>query len=374
MNKNKAYMKNILLISNSSLKSPTRGTPLRVLSFIRQINKEHNILICLADAPDDLRNIFISYPKMGKVRKLLFFARLIRERKIDIVMIATEVEIKLPVMLKLITGVKIAIDIHGLLPEELFYKKTIGKIKKTFYDGVTKFFLTFYDVVFVCADKLRDYYNRANSNIEIIYGGVNLKEFDHIIKKEERSFFTVGYMGNSRPYQGLDYLLKALSSIKKKRLFSFRLNLILSDKSKEDILSSIKEFGISTEELLLSLNVEHDKVNQIIQNSDVLVIPRPSIPMTEYAFPSKFPEYLATGIPIIITNVGPVRNSSKTQKLCLVIQPDNIADSIEEKLRAVYSMSDTEKALIFEKSRAVAREEFDWDILGKKLNQILSRL
>jgi len=37
-------------------------------------------------------------------------------------------------------------------------------------------------------------------------------------------------------------------------------------------------------------------------------------------------------------------------------------------------MSDTEKALIFEKSRAVAREEFDWDILGKKLNQILSRL
>ena len=180
-------------------------------------------------------------------------------------------------------------------------------------------------------------------------------------------------MGNSRPYQGLDYLLKALSSIKKKRLFSFRLNLILSDKSKEDILSSIKEFGISTEELLLSLNVEHDKVNQIIQNSDVLVIPRPSIPMTEYAFPSKFPEYLATGIPIIITNVGPVRNSSKTQKLCLVIQPDNIADSIEEKLRAVYSMSDTEKALIFEKSR-VAREEFDWDILGKKLNQILSRL
>jgi len=345
---------------------------LRVCNIIRQMRRSHNLLVCSIDVPEEFESVFISYPSCGRLKKLDFFKNLIKKNNINTVLIATEMEIKLPVFLKFFCGVKIVIDIHGLYAEELRYKGSIGLIKKFLSDKIVKFYLYFYDLVLVCADKLKDYYDSVNPNIEIIYGGVNLKEFEpSSVKKTE--IFTIGYMGNDRPYQGLGYLLQAAVNIKQKKTFPFKLNLVLSDKNEEAIKDKFKKLNIF-ENISLSCNVEHSKVDSIIKISDVLVIPRPSVIMTEYAFPSKLPEYLATGIPIIITNVGPVKTFLKIKEACIVIPSENITKHLEETLYKVYSMNSEERNTLRKKSLRLVETEFNWDTLGGRLNEFLEIL
>lgn len=365
-------MKNVLFIADISLKNPIRGTPLRIYNFLLQIKKKHKIYACVKDIKEEDKINFIPFPRLGGFKKLFYFARAAKSNKIDIVITATETSIKLPVFLKFFCGTKIAIDIHGLYAEELYYKGSIGRFKKFVYDKIVKFYLYFYDLLIVCADKLKDYYYPVNSNIKILYGGVNLNEFEAAsVKKTD--IFTIGYMGNARQYQGLDYLLQAAANIKRKNTFPFRLNLVLSDEDELVMKNKLKELGI-LENALLNFNVEHNKVNGIINASDVLVIPRPSVMMTEYAFPSKLPEYLATGIPIVITDVGPVKTFPKIREACIVSASKNIPEHLEEALHKVYSMSDEEKNVLREKALFLVKSEFNWDVLGNRLNELLEKL
>ena len=72
---------------------------------------------------------------------------------------------------------------HGLYFEEWYYRGSIGKFKKFFYEWRGRFYLTFYDLIFTVSATLKDYYKRTNKNIEVIYGGVDLEKFKKIIRK-----------------------------------------------------------------------------------------------------------------------------------------------------------------------------------------------
>lgn len=210
-------MKNILFISNVSLKNPIRGTPLRIYNFLIQIKSNHKLFICAKDVPVELSDYFMFYPGGSAFKRLFYFLNFIKKNKIDVVFTATETGIKLPIFLKAFSGVKIAIDLHGLYGEELYFKGAISNFRRFFYDKFVKFCLNFYDLIFVVSKKLADYYKKTSSRIEVVYGGVNLKNAAG--SRASPPVFTIGYMGNARPYQGLDYLLDAAKNIKDKNLF-----------------------------------------------------------------------------------------------------------------------------------------------------------
>ncbi len=370
--------KSILFVCPVALKNPVRGTPLRIYNFLRQIRKAHNLLVCVKDVEPDLEDIFVPYPSLAGWQKLSYFRKLIREKNIEMVLTATEVGIKLPVFLKWLLGVKIAIDLHGLYVEERYFKGSIGGFRKFFYDKKIKFFLRFYDLIFVVAGKLKKYYERINKNIVVIYGGFNPEEFkkregeEGEKRSEGQGVFTIGYMGNTRNYQGLNFLLEAAGEIKKKNLFPFRLKLILSGERAE-LLKLLEEKNLS-ELTELNFDLDHENVNEVISQTDVLTIPRPSLPLTEYAYPSKLPENLATGILLVLTEVGPVGELLSGQDFCMIISPEKITEELEEALIRLQSMSFEQRMRMGENARNFVMNNLTWTTQGQKINEALERI
>jgi len=113
-------MKNILFIANGPLKDPLKGTPIRIYNFLYQIAKDHRLVVC-ADNMDNIDGvIFKPYPRFSKFKSLLYIIKLIKEEKIDIILITSELLLPVIIILKFLTGVKIAIDLHGLYFEEWY--------------------------------------------------------------------------------------------------------------------------------------------------------------------------------------------------------------------------------------------------------------
>ncbi len=365
---------NILFITSSNLRNPKRGTPLRAHSLLEQINKEHKLLVCAEDIEDVLKDRFESYPKKnGSISKLRYFTRLIKNYKIDVVFVVTELGIKLPVILKILCGTKIVIDLHGLYAEELKYKK-VSWFTRFYFKNIVRQLLRYYDLVFVVSEKLKSYYKDINSNIEVVYGGVCL---DKVVNKQYREniggkSLSIGYMGNARHYQGLDFLLDVSRKIKQKKLFKFKINLVLSG-NKELILEKIKKFDLK-EDVILNFNIRHEDVFDIMVKSDALVIPRPSLTMTEYAYPSKLPECLATKIPVILTDVGPVRELLGEQKFCFVISKHDIVNDLLAKLNKVNKMNCDMRRAMGERAYFFIKNKLTWDVQGTLVNQYLKKL
>lgn len=364
--------KNILFINKISLDNPMRGTPLRIYNFLDQMSGEFNLYVSADDIDKKLNVEFFQFPNVNFLNKFLFFRRIIKDKKIDVVMSATGTGIKLLIMLKLLCSVKIAIDLHGLDFEEPYYHGRIKKSSMIKRELIFKFYLRFYDLVFVVSKKLKNYFASVNKNIVVIYGGVNLEEFK-LPSYTNRDYLFIGYMGNARSYQGLDLLLETAKNIKLKNLFPFKLNLIISGDEKE-VRDIISQYGLD-ENINLSCNVDHHKVDSIINHSDVLVLVRPGgIKMTEYAYPAKLPEYLATGIVNIITNVGPVEELLKNTGTCIIIGTDNIVSDLETNLWNVFKMSHYDRQIIGQTARDFVSHNLTWDILGKKINKYLGEL
>jgi len=342
-----------------------------MLNLIRQINKKHNTFICSRGINDEFKNKFYLYPSGNFFKRIFFLKKIIREHKIDIFFANTDIEIVPAIFIKLLSKVKIAIDLHGLYAEELYFEGLISNFKRILIDRSVKFLLRFYDLIFVACDNLKEYYFHINKNIEIIYNGVNKEDF-YPIKDLRSDIFTIGYTGNLKSYQGFEYLLKSLKNIKDKNLFKFRINLIISSGTVqiEDLLKKYNLFDESD----LYFKINHEKINKIINKSNVLIVPRPSLKITEYAYPSKLPEYMMTGVPVITTEVGPVKKMLDKCNCCIIIKSDNMIYNLESALIDVYKMNQGERDLLGARAVDFVNNNLTWDVLGERVNKYLLKL
>jgi glycosyltransferase involved in cell wall biosynthesis len=366
-------MKRILFIANGPLEKPIKGTPIRIKEFFQQIKKEHQLVVVAENMDPDPDIRFIKYPRLSKVATILYFKKLIREQNIDIVFITSELLIPLPIILKFLTRVKIVIDLHGLYFDEWYYQKRISLPKKLALEWIGRLQLMFFDLIFTVSGTLKDFYRWNNSNIQTIYGGVKLADFQPLLPQESPKVFTIGYAGNYQSYQGFGYLLEAASRLHQAGNLKFRLRLVLSgDQKKAEAM--IDQAG------LLSIadmyyNVPHTEVNAILAHSDVLVIARPRVKMTQYAYPSKLPEYLATGIPTILTAVGPVSELfTASDTFVKIIPAESIGQNLYQALCDIADLSSGERYEMGQRAREFVSQNLTWEHQGVLINNYLTKL
>jgi len=369
--------KNILFITKVSLDNPVRGTPLRIYNFIRQISKENNVLVCAEAKDAGLDNIFFAFPNLGWLGKIKYFRKIIRDNNIEVLVTATATSIKLLVLLKLICRVKIVTDLHGIDYWESYDHGYINRWQRILKGVELRFYLNFFDLLFTVSGKLKKFYRNIWTRSEVIYGGVNMSEFPLPENQRPHSnHLVIGYMGNARFYQGLDIIIDSAKQIKQKKLFPFKLNLVVSGGPDvvEEVRQMLQQADLS-QEAELQFNIPHDQVNQIIGQSDVLVLPRPAgIMMSEYAFPSKLPEYLVTGIVTVTSDVGPVSELLAGKDVCLIIEINEPVQNLSACLEKVYRMNPMERAAMGQRARDFVEQNLSWDILGKKINNYLASL
>ncbi|HWP61367.1 MAG TPA: glycosyltransferase, partial [Candidatus Paceibacterota bacterium] len=325
--------------------------------------------LCVASAPEEFSDIFIPFPKERRLARIFVLRRLVNRLRPDWIFTVNEGHLWLPILLKLFCGVKIAVELQGLGFEEKYGDGKITYINYLYSKYSVWFFLHFYDLVIAVSHKLVEYYApMSRKNWVVVSGGVALEALPQAAARPgDGGTFTVGYMGNTRGYQGLPFVLEAVA-LCKKRGMPVRLNLILSGNI-VPTEAKLDELGIR-DITILHHNVSHEEASRLIMESDVLPIPRPSIAITEFAFPSKLPEYLGSGIPTIMTEVGPVAELGEELRACSIIIPaHDIAEQLAKGFEKVRAMESGERQAMGQRARAFVAQKFDWHTLGTTMSQ-----
>jgi glycosyltransferase involved in cell wall biosynthesis len=172
---------------------------------------------------------------------------------------------------------------------------------------------------------------------------------------------------------GVPILIEAFSLIAQKhpdvKLY------IIGDSHRKDVLAGLREKAKKLnigKRVVFTGKVSPDEMPKYLCNAAVLALARPTSVQAQYGFPTKLGEYLATGKPVVVTDVGEITEFLRDGENAYVAQP-NSAEAFAIKLDYVLANYENAKQIGL-KGKEVAVRNFDYHIHGKRIVEFIRTL
>ena len=175
---------------------------------------------------------------------------------------------------------------------------------------------------------LKEYYEAYGvRNIVTVNMFVDTDRFKGIVPEKDRKY--IAYCGTlSKQKDGIDVLIKAFDLVRRRHA-DYRLMLIggFEDlyNDEDEIRSLVESLGLS-ESIIMTGLVNPAEIPQLLSNASILAMARRPNKQTRYGFPTKLGEYLCTGNPVVLTNVGEVGMYLKDKENCIFAEPGDVED------------------------------------------------
>jgi glycosyltransferase involved in cell wall biosynthesis len=256
------------------------------------------------------------------------------------------------------------------LPYIVGYNKTFsGTIRYNFY---MKNLIPQFDGIFVISDKLKNVISSYNKNVEKILTVVDINFFQ-TDKNKIYDFSYIAYCGNMEiKKDGLPILLKSFAQLSKEYP-DHKLVLIGKNSDNEDlhnIMQIIRKYDIEKKVVFTGF-VSRESMPQLLCHADLLVVSKPNNEQNSGNFPIKIGEYLATGVPVVVTNVGEISKFIKDGISGYIAEPDSIA-SFYQKMAEALSKPDLSKQ-VGKNGQKIARQIFNYKIQSGQLIKYISQ-
>ena len=330
------------------------------------------------------------YERTNKFKRLMLYIRSIRnsmriiktihrEKKIDAMIL-------LPVLLRdLIPYVLLAKSIKSkLLHERTEYPFMVGggkeisdKLRLNIYLHIM---LRQFDGIYVISNALKKYFNdvlNSRVRVEVINMIVDSGRFNGVELKPDNEFKYIAYCGTlNREKDGVDILVEAYCRSIDSGKIPFDVKLMLIGDFKSDAFRTSLQNMIDEKNcagnIIFAGKMEREKIPQVLNNASALALARPYNKQSEGGFPTKLGEYLATGKPVIITDVGEISLFLKDGYNALIAKPGDI-DSFSDKIAEVFA--DYSRALVIGKNgRSLTEYEFNSLEQARKLAYFIESL
>jgi glycosyltransferase involved in cell wall biosynthesis len=248
-------------------------------------------------------------------------------------------------------------------------KTLIGKLELYIY---LKFLIKKFDGIYVINHALKKYFSEITKNkvpVEIINMIVDPSRFEFVKRENSGTEKTITYCGSLEgDKDGVPILINAFAIVSKE-FPNLKLQLIGSldnGVTVQKIKSLLKKSGIE-HKVILTGSVKREDIPRFLVNSDILALARPANKQAEGGFPTKLGEYLATGNPVVVTNVGEIGLFLKDKKNAFVAEPDS-AEKFSEKLREALTNSDSPRIGI--EGKKLVYDDFNYLTQAKILEQM----
>jgi glycosyltransferase involved in cell wall biosynthesis len=223
-----------------------------------------------------------------------------------------------------------------------------------------------FDGVFVISNKLVQYIGQYNKATKKLVTLVDLSFFK-TEKKSPYPFPYIGYCGTiSGNKDGVPILIEAFASITNK-FPGLKLVLVGNNANKaaiKETLDAIEKYQLQ-DKVIFTGRIERDMMPVILCNAEILVVSKPDNEQNSGNFPIKIGEYLATGVPVVVTSVGEIPLFIKDGESGYLATPGS-ASSFAKKMED--ALSNKEKATAAGlNGRRIAEENFDYRKVSKAM-------
>lgn len=182
----------------------------------------------------------------------------------------------------------------------------------------------------------------------------------------------IAYCGTaSNTKDGVDQLIKAFAFIVKRHP-EYKLYIIGSAPSKKQRFCNYElteELGIKNNVVFTGV-VSAERMPQILKNATILALDRPNNLQAKYGFPTKLGEYLLTGNPVVVTDVGDISLFLKDGESALIATPDDIEDFANKLCWSIEHPN--ESKAIGKQGKTVAENHFNYLAESKKIALLIN--
>ncbi len=234
-----------------------------------------------------------------------------------------------------------------------------------------KWAIRLFDGALPISDRLIDYYKLVSHSKPSLKLPIlcDFEKFSKVKNLEEPYFL---YCGSIRYTEVRNFIIEAYKSLPDSE--STKLYMIISGGTKKEtsLLEQELNTHFDTQSIKLFSNIPYEELVKLYMNAIALLIPlRPTI-QDSSRFPHKIGEYLASGNPVITTNVGEIANYFVDGKSALIANSYTVS-SFAEKMRFVldYPALANEIGL---RGRELGLKEFDYKAHGSRLQKFIEEL
>jgi glycosyltransferase involved in cell wall biosynthesis len=285
------------------------------------------------------------------------------------------------VALKLFTGKRVIYDVHENVRKQILNKywlpKWSRKIVSILYGWIEKLCLLFIDYIIIAEDSYIENYIKLN-NVKCVKNFPLLSylknqncEANYSQEIIEKSLIYLGCISKPR---GVFELIKAVKLLKDYGYSNVLLKLI-GPVYPESLLLEVNEllsrYNISNNITIFG-KIPHEKVYEILSESRVgLAILHPDPNYIE-SFPTKLFEYMATGLPVVVSNFPLWKEIINAHKCGICVDPLN-PEEIAKAIRYLIEHPKLAKKM-GENGRKAVLEKYNWEREGRKLLALYRRI
>ncbi|MCT8977258.1 glycosyltransferase [Clostridium sp. CX1] len=200
------------------------------------------------------------------------------------------------------------------------------------------------------ARETKKYYD--HKEITITPFGVDVDRFNIKTPVLSKDYITIGVVKNLHKIYGIEYLVKAFSSLLKETEKDIRLMIVGDGSERENLEKLCSELDIVSK-VNFTGNIDNSSVPEYINKMDIVCLPSLS-----ESFGVAAVEACACGRPVVSTNVGGLKEIVIDDYNGYSVDPEN-SDLIKDKLQTL--IEDEDKIRKFSvNARKVAEENYNW--------------
>jgi len=180
----------------------------------------------------------------------------------------------------------------------------------------------------------------------------------------------ITYMGTIQDLRGLDTAILAMNHVDQAK---FELNIVgikNGDGMHRKFLSIINQYDIKNVNLIDWLSDEK-KAYKYINDAHVCIVPHKNTELTQTTIPHKLFMYMATGRPVLVSDVAPLKRIVSASNNGLVFKAENAID-LAEKMKVLYN--DELLAEFSRNGRSAIEETFNWEHDKNRLIALYAKL
>lgn len=227
-----------------------------------------------------------------------------------------------------------------------------------------------FDIILPMTFTLKDYYNQLKTKktiIEQISMTVQPERFSNNIEKlniYHEYFLYAGYLGNNK--DGVDIMIKAFAIVSKKYP-QYKLYILGYSDDKKDFekLHNLVAINNLNDNVVFTGKIHRDEIPKYFCHAKGLLLARPNNIQAQAGFPTKLGEYLATGKPVVVTNVGEIPIYLKDNVNAYIAESDNINSFAQKVIELIENPQKSQKIGVMGKK--LTENEFNYKVQANKI-------